>query len=276
MIIPLLAISFAFFYPVNALLDIIEASNQITESIFDLMFIMIPIVVYFNFKSTVYTIVLYFKPGKKVTDTTYARFCFLAFKPFVLSLAIWFCVRANQFTGDFFFIIYLIFDVIFFLLIGFFLFFYPCGCCNCCNDLIYYITLCIICLLDFFVHLVFYCMAVQYNYVDKSTYLFILIPSIFSFIVGVIIFSFKSLTQIRDANVSSSITKEERIKIIISSAAPICTCGIITHLFFCSIVGPSVLWIKVYLTLVILEYSIIQRDLKRSSTKPADDLESQS
>lgn len=273
MIIPLLAISFAFFYPVNALLDNIEASNQITESIFDLMFIMIPIVVYFNFKSTVYTIVLYFKPGEKVTDSTYARFCFLAFKPFVLSLAIWFCVRAYQFTGDFFFIIYLIFDVIFFLLIGFFLLFYSRARARC-NDLICYITLYIICLLDFFVHLAFYCMAVQYNYVDKSTYLFILIPSIFAFIVGVIIFSFKNLTLIRGINISS-ITKEERIKIIISSAVPICTCGIITHLFFCSIVGPSVLWIKVYLTLVLLEYSIIQRDLKRSLTE-LDDLESQS
>lgn len=271
MIIPLLAISFAFFYPVNALLDNIEASNQITESIFDLMIIMIPIVVYFNFKSAVNTIVLYFKPEKKVTNSTYAGFCFLAFKPFVLSLTIWFCVRVYQITGDFFFIIYLIFDVIFFLLIWIFLLLYPFT--SFCYY-IYYITLYIICLLDYFVHLVFYCMAVQYNYVDKSTYLFVLIPSIFAFIVGVIISSFKYRTLNKDTNVSSMIA-EERIKIITASAEPICTCGICRHLFFCSIVGPSILWIKVYLTLVLLEYSITQSYLEKGLTKP-DDLESQS
>ncbi|RIA84258.1 hypothetical protein C1645_422611 [Glomus cerebriforme] len=107
---------------------------------------------------------------------------------------------------------------------------------------------------NFVGNLIFFITAAKNNnYVDSSTWLFVLIPVIIAFMLGFIRFFYQLMGE-----------KDKITKVVYQR--PIRIVWICTQLLFCTIVGPSVLWIKIYLASAIILFTLLD-EYKRISKK---------
>lgn len=243
--------------------DNIGASNPITETVFDQMVaILIPLILIAKPK--------YNDKNKIILKAL--RSIILVISIVAYSLKIWFCVRIYKITQDYFFISYLItilvVNITFSVWDG----------CIASQFFIQQKMLAIVVVSAFFaIHLIFFFLAAHKNYVDLSTYPFILVPITIAFIIAVvmIIFVIKNIDDDNDAivdleGISNNLKnlknpnelKYFRKKVLKDMTSVdfgkynrpmwiVCFCS---ELVFCSIVGPSILWIKAYITLGFVLY----------------------
>lgn len=230
------SIIFVFFGSTNALEDNIGASNSIIETVFDyLVTILIPVILVTK------------KDYTKLNCLKNVLNYFLVFiKYTVVALKIWFLVRTYKTTQDFFFMIYLIVS-------------FTISCIFTCSGV------CIMppCKLTLFVtssvfvvDVIFLILAVKKNYVDSATFIFILVPIILAFIIGMLL-SLHIIKNERKGNKRN--LSSDYYKLFVSDFGdlkrPMWIISFCSSLVLCSIVAPSTLWIKVYLTLVLIEYT---------------------
>ncbi|CAG8446474.1 12811_t:CDS:1 [Dentiscutata heterogama] len=285
----LLAIIFVFFGSVNALKENIGASNPIIEATYDLMvLVIIPVVLTIDIDSE-----KFINASERRELRHILKYLKLAPTIVLFPLQIWFCIQSYYFFNDEFFIMYFIAKNIVLVCTTF-----STTCISCCLLGLFYLNnhfntsndskkthkteralvfpSIIVSLSIFTVDLVFLILAANRNgdqYVDMSTYLFVLVPISVSFVAGMLLYihifrhvgspdeqeriwinkglDFKGLKDW----VGNAIKREqlERATSIVSFCS---------ELIFCAIVAPSVLWIKTYLFLSFLSYSMNDLYLK--------------
>ncbi|CAG8615990.1 1719_t:CDS:1 [Paraglomus brasilianum] len=219
----------------NAFKGNTSSANEIIETVFDLLItVLIPVI-------------LVAKNNK--TDTSIFSRAWLTFLAIILnyaqlSLKIWFWVRAYETTHDFFFITYLIANITTSQILCCFIRIHP------------RIVVTIISSSTFVIDLVFLFLAAKKGYVDSSTYLFIVIPIIIAFALAIVIF-----VKIIRENPEDDHKDDDIFSLYMLDFGkfnrPIWIIGFCSSLVNCSIVGPSILWIKVYITLGIISYTAV-------------------
>src|SRR6266542_5099231 len=106
------------------------------------------------------------------------------------------------------------------------------------------------------------------NYVKLSIYLFVFVPIIIAFFIGIVLYLYvlTSSEELNDRELYNmegdepfKKFKESSIEVLKTFQRPSWIIGFCSSLMFCLIVIPSVLWIKVYLTLAFI--SITMQDI---------------
>ncbi|CAG8595739.1 2767_t:CDS:1 [Acaulospora morrowiae] len=233
------AIFLLYFGSVNALEEGIGASNLISESIFDFLIIVI------------IPVILTTEVNRKL-DESKAFIKLLLYVHIIISLGIGglrilFLVKIYKATDDFFFMIYLIIELgipLVFLIVFILV-----------RDAFYPVILNGVSI--FTKNLVFLFLAVEKGYVDSDTYLFVLLPVILAFIIGMITFMYK---RKEDENTHISDKRMSPHKLFRADYGkyrrPMWTIEFCCDLIFCLIAAPSVIWIKMFLALLFTCYTV--------------------
>ncbi|CAB4424519.1 unnamed protein product [Rhizophagus irregularis] len=283
------AIIFVFFYFANAfnVKDNDGDNNPVIEAVFDLMItVLIPLILFTDNENL--------KEIKLFELISEGHLKFIKRLPIITmnSLLIWFCVIKYQNTQDSFFIVYLITKLLYnyiknitdyitsmLLLLKWFDFIV--------SSKSLYISFLLIYVLNNAIDFIFLFLAVKRNYVDKTNLSFALVPIIIVFFIGVLIFicnvclEGNATSKDKEDKEAQKASKDEEtsndvdalnIVVVSYEKAPkdeealkaeneefkrqrwiSVFCG---SLITCTIVGPSVLWIKSYIMLGFIAYMI--------------------
>ncbi|CAG8478884.1 14553_t:CDS:1 [Gigaspora margarita] len=290
---------FIFFGSVNALKENIGSYNPIIEATYDLMItVMVPVVLTIDIDSERFI-------NANERNKLRQILKYLKFIPAIIlfPLQIFFCLQAYYYFNDDFFIMYLIAKNI--VLVGTT---FSTTCISVCLLGLFYLrdhfTLngskkihktekalvfpsMMVSLSIFIVDLVFIILAANRGnnqYVDMSTYLFVLVPISVSFVVGMLLYIHiinhvgleqekkwdgKSLNYKGLKDWVSDAIKREQLE---RAASIVNFCS---ELVFCAIVAPTVLWIKTYLFLSFLSYSMNDLYLKLKHKQESEKLKHQ-
>jgi hypothetical protein len=187
----------------------------------------------------------------------------------IFGLPIWFFVRAYQITQDYFFIAYLIVDysvkyplsyVIVIIL----------RCCRVKEKKLFIVITPLECAAIFAKDFVFGFLAVKRNYVSLSTCWFVFGPVVIAYFIGFVLTIYIYMQFSKNSKNSTEYNMNDD--------PPLCgelleksewtreafrktrraswIIGFCTHLVFCLVVAPSVLWAKAFLTLVLIDFTI--------------------
>lgn len=285
----LLAIIFVFFDLVNAFKGNESDNNSVIEAVFDLMItVLIPLI--YSLNENLKEIKLF-----ELISEGHLKFFKRLPMITMNSLLIWFCVSKYQITHDFFFIIYLITKLLYNYIKNITDYITSILLLLKCFDFIVsskslYISCLLIYVLNNAIDFIFLFLAVKRNYVDKTNLFFALVPIIIAFIIGVLIFicnvclesnAMSNDKEDKEAPIDKKASKDEEpskdvdvlnIVIVSNEKAPkdeetlktneeefkrqrwiSVFCG---SLITCTIVGPSVLWIKSYIMLGFIAYML--------------------
>ncbi|CAG8505578.1 8096_t:CDS:1 [Funneliformis caledonium] len=254
------AIIFVFFDSVNAFKDNMGASNPVIEAVFDLLVtVLVPLILFIDTEKKE----LKESPLlNRISEKNLSRLQLLPHFT-VIAMYIWFCVKAYQTTHDLFFIAYFVSKLVFtYTLIITWMFL---KCIFKKNDrklISIVIGTLLSTYLNIIIDFIFLFIAVRRDYVDKSTLSFVLVPIIIASFAGILMFACKFFLDDEAAckNVGSQkalsreiLQKFERGRWIRDF------CEVLLE---CTIVGPSVLWIKAFVTLKLMAY-IIEEQIKK-------------
>uniref|UniRef100_U9TXF5 Uncharacterized protein n=2 Tax=Rhizophagus irregularis (strain DAOM 181602 / DAOM 197198 / MUCL 43194) TaxID=747089 RepID=U9TXF5_RHIID len=262
-------------------------NNPVIEAVFDLMItVLIPLILFTDNENL--------KEIKLFELISEGHLKLIKRLPIITmnSLLIWFCVIKYQNTQDFFFIVYLITKLLYnyiknitdyitsmLLLLKWFNFIV--------SSKSLYISFLLIYVLNNAIDFIFISLAVKRNYVDKTNLSFALVPIIIVFFIGVLIFicnvclEDNATSKDKEDKEAQKASKDEEtsndvdalnIVVVSYEKAPkdeealkaeneefkrqrwiSVFCG---SLITCTIVGPSVLWIKSYIILGFIAYMI--------------------
>ncbi|CAG8591601.1 21324_t:CDS:2 [Cetraspora pellucida] len=241
--------------------DDVKPNDLTIEAIFDLMAISL----------IIFSIDAVHASSSRITKLNYfsLRMISYFFQSVILSLSIYFTIRIYQRTRDFFYIQYLITSLAFTAM-------------NFIFDIIIKLEPDILSSSEFIVHLIFFILAIMKGYITNSSYLFILLPSLFVIFYPILVYLVgiirgKAILPSRKDEGSTctgrlvsvilafifgelmnrGLLEDDKIFPVMAAIKEKMRLGsVCAHFLFCLVVGSSVLWIKAYLTSLVIYASV--------------------